>query len=140
MHELKHDTFSAQSVPFYRCKLPVGDYSLPPERAVDTKANMQEIAQNIGGTRDEHERFRNELKFAQALGTKLYILIENEEGIRSIQDVCRWYNPRAEYSPKAIQGLQLAKAMATMQERYGCTFLFCSPEEAGAKIVELLKR
>ena len=139
-HELKHSFFNTHNVPFYRCKLAVGDYALPPERAVDTKASMQEIAQNIGGTREEHERFRNELKLAQALGTQLYILIENEDGIRSISDVPRWRNPRTEYSVRAIQGPQLAKAMATMQERYGCTFLFCRPEEAGEYITRILTR
>ena len=139
-HELKHTGFDRLHIPFCRCKLPVGDYALPPERAVDTKASMQEIAQNIGGTREEHARFRNELKLAQQLGTKLYILVENEDGITSIADVARWMNPRLEYSLKAIQGPQLAKAMTTMQDRYGCTFLFCRPEEAGEKIVELLTR
>ena len=139
-HEQKHVFFDTQCVPFIRCKLPVGDYALPPERAVDTKASMQEIAQNIGGTREEHERFRNELKLAQALGTKLYILVENTDGIKCIQDVVRWHNPRTEFSLKAIQGPQLAKAMVTMQSRYGCVFLFCRPEEAGEYIVRILRQ
>ena len=139
-HELKHEFFHTHNTSFVRCKLPVGDYALPPAVAVDTKASMQEIAQNIGGTKEEHTRFRNELKLAQELGTKLYILVENEDGIRSIADVPRWRNPRTEFSLKTIQGPQLAKAMATMQDRYGCTFLFCRPEEAGEYIVRILKK
>lgn len=135
-HELKHLWLGLHHIPFYRCKLAVGDYALPPERAVDTKANMQEIAQNIGGA--EHKRFINELKLAQDLGTKLYVLVENEEGIRCVDDVPRWINPRTEYSPNCIQGPRLAKAMRTIEERYGCTFLFCKPEEAAERIVELL--
>ena len=137
-HELKHTVFTRLHIPFYRCKLAVGDYALPPERAVDTKASMQEIAQNIGGTHDEHKRFINELKLAQELGTKLYVLVENEDHIQSIEDVPRWVNPRIDYSPNCIQGPRLAKAMRTIEERYGCTFMFCRPEEAAEKIVELL--
>lgn len=139
-HELKHLWFGLHNIPFYRCKLPVGDYSLPPAVAVDTKASMQEIAQNIGGTAVEHKRFINELKLAQELGTKLFVLVENEEGIESIEDVVRWHNPREDYSPNCIQGPRLAKAMMTIQERYGCTFLFCRPDEAGEMIADLLRK
>lgn len=138
-HEIKHEQFALLHIPFYRCKLPVGDYSLPPERAVDTKASMQEIAQNIGGGYAEHKRFINELKLAKDLGTKLYVLIENEDGIQSIEDVPRWVNPRIEFSPNCIQGPRLAKAMRTIEGRYGCTFLFCRPEDAAERIVRLLR-
>ena len=138
-HELKHEFFGAHKIPFIRCKLPVGDYALPPRRAVDTKASMQEIAQNIGGGGAEHQRFINELKLAKEVGCRLYILVENEDGARSIADVARWRNPRTEYSPRCIQGPRLAKAMATIEERYGCRFRFCRPEAAAEIIVELLR-
>lgn len=137
-HELKHEFFSAHKIPFIRCKLPVGDYALPPRRAVDTKASMSEIAQNIGGGKAEHNRFINELKLAKQIGCELYVLIENEERINTIEDVRRWHNPRLEYSPKAITGERLAKAMHTIQERYGCTFMFCRPEESAEIIIDLL--
>lgn len=35
-------------------------------------------------------------------------------------------------------GEELYKAMATMQEKYGCEFLFCDKRKTGARIVELL--
>lgn len=138
-HDLKHVHFTEMSVPLVRCKLVVGDYALPPERAVDTKANMSEIAQNIGGGKEEHKRFIRELKLAQEIGTKLFVLVENEDGIDDIEGVKRWRNPRTDYSPDCIQGPRLAKAMHTIQERYGCTFLFCRPEEAAEMIVDLLR-
>ena len=137
-HELKHEFFSAHKIPFIRCKLPVGDYALPPRRAVDTKASMQEIAQNIGGGRKEHERFIREIKLARDIGTQLYILVENEDGIEELDEVHAWLNPRTEFSPECIQGPRLEKAMRTIQERYGCTFLFCAPEDAAEMIVDLL--
>lgn len=123
-----------------RCALPFGDYIKTPPVSVDTKASMQEIAQNIGGTSEEHARFRRELVKAKDNGCHLYILIENEDGIRSIDDVARWWNPRLAESPKAITGERLAKAMATMQDRYGCTFVFCPPEKAAGMIYLILER
>ena len=33
---------------------------------------------------------------------------------------------------------RLEKAMRTIQERYGCIFLFCAPEDAAEMIVDLL--
>lgn len=139
-HEIKHAAWAAHGDKLTRCALPCGDYALPPKVSVDTKANMQEIAQNIGGSASEHKRFRRELQKAQDMGTHLYVLVENEEGIRSLGDVASWVNPRLIDSPKAITGERLCKAMATMQERYGVTFLFCSPERAAGLIYYLLER
>lgn len=139
-HELKHKSWDDAGDEVLRCKLPVGDYALPPAVSVDTKASMQEIAQNIGGTAEEHARFRNELKLAQAIGTKLYVLIENTDGITCIDEVAFWENPRLALSSKAITGQRLSRAMKTMQERYGVTFLFCRPAEAGEIIKRLLRK
>lgn len=135
-HDIKHAHLEQMQVPFYRCKLPVGDYALPPAVAVDTKASMQEIAQDICGK--DHARFIREVKLARELGTQLYILVENEDGIEDLKDVPKWENPRTEYSPNCVQGPRLAKAMATIQERYGCVFLFCTPDYAAEMIVDLL--
>lgn len=138
-HELKHAWWAEHNTPLIRCKIPVGDYCLPPTKSIDTKASMSEIAQNIGGGKEEHKRFIRELKLAQEIGTKLFVLVENEDGIEDLDGVSNWHNPRTEYSPNCIQGPRLAKAMHTIQERYGCTFLFCKPEEAAEMIVDLLR-
>ena len=140
-HELKHAYWAEHGVRVFRSKLIVGDYALMPSLAkiVDTKASMAEIAQNIGGGREEHQRFIRELKLAQDLGSKLIVLVENTEGIEDLNDVPRWRNPREEFSPDCIQGPRLAKAMHTIQDRYGCTFLFCKPEEAAETIIDLLR-
>lgn len=138
-HELKHKRFKDHGVIVTRSKIVVGDYCKPPEVSVDTKASIAEIAQNIGGTREEHERFIREIKFAQQLGTKLFILVENDEGIEDIDGVESWHNPREAFSPKCIQGPRLAKAMHTIETRYGCEFRFCSPEKAADVIMDLLR-
>ncbi len=133
-HKIKHAAFEAAGDKLLRCKLPVGDYALFPRIAVDTKADMQEIAQNIGGTAAEHNRFREELKLAREYGCQLIILVENEDGIEELTQVQYWDNPRQAYSEKAIQGPQLMRAMQTMQERYGVIFLFCRPSEAAGAV------
>lgn len=138
-HEIKHEHFAAAGDTLVRCALPAGDYALPPVVSVDTKASMSEIATNIG-TPSDHKRFRAECQKAQDMGTHLYVLVENEEGIRSIQDVARWENPRRFFSPKAINGERLCRAMLTMQERYGVTFVFCRPEQAADYIKKILER
>ena len=116
-HELKHQAMQAAGHRLIRSKVVVGDYCKPPEAAVDTKENMAEIAQNIGGGKREHQRFINEIKLAKDIGCRLYILVENDDGIRSVADVIRWRNPRTDYSPNCIQGPRLAKAMTTIEER-----------------------
>lgn len=135
-HDIKHLSFKNAGVEVVRCKLPWGDYALPPSISVDTKANMDEIAANICGK--EHTRFINECKAAKAAGCQLIILVENDCGISHVSQVHIWQNPRSVYSPKCVQGPRLQRAMQTISKRYGVRFEFCTPEEAGSRIVELL--
>lgn len=130
----------------------LGTYSV----AVDTKENIGEIVNNICGKL--HDRFRDECVLAQNNGVQLYILVENEDGVTCIQDLFKWENPRlyrynkikymhsiGKWSSVKLQkkpptkGETLAKAMITMEKEYGVRFMFCHPNEAGAKVVELLE-
>lgn len=135
-HDIKHACFEQMGVQIIRNKLPFGDYAKAPQISVDTKANMSEIAQNIGS---DHKRFKNECIAAKEAGCKLIILIENTEGIKTVDDVHTWVNPDLVYRPKAITGVRLEKAMKTMNERYGVVFEFCKPDEAAEKILILLQ-
>lgn len=134
-HEVKNHYWSEHGHTIIRCKLPFGDYVQTPTISVDTKQNMLEI---VGNLTTEHVRFREECKLARACGCKLVFLIENDENITCIADVERWKNPRRFTSPKAPAGMQIARAMRTMQERYGVEFQFCTPEEAGKRVIEIL--
>lgn len=137
-HELKHEYFAREGIDVVRTKLLFGDYALFGGKiAVDTKANVEEIAQNIGGA--EHARFREECKLAKRVGGKLIILVENEHGFDSIDAVTAWVNPNFRKTARSIEGPRLAKAMRTMSERYGVEFMFCRPEESGPRILELLE-
>lgn len=136
-HSTKHEWFADNAVELVRCKLPFGDYAPIPQISIDTKENMDEIANNICGK--EHKRFINECKAAKEAGCQLYILIENELGITDLSQVHTWQNPRVIYSPKCVQGDRLQRAMTTIQERYGVRFLFCDPKDSARIITELLK-
>ena len=136
-HNLKHEKFTASGVNLVRCKLPWGDYANIPPVSIDTKNSMDEIAANICGK--EHKRFITECKAAKEAGCKLIILVENTLGISDISEVHTWINPRVIYSPNCVQGARLQKAMETISERYGVTFLFCTPEESAGIITELLE-
>lgn len=135
MHELKHQRFNEMGVELVRNMLPFGDYALPPSISVDTKADMAEIASNIG---TDHQRFKRECIAAKEAGCQLIILVENTDGIKSVDEVHTWINPDVIYRPRAITGERLEKAMKTMHERYGVRFEFCSPEQSAEKIMGLL--
>ena len=162
-HETKHRWFAEHGVMTKRRKLDFGDYMADgSNRSVDTKASVDEIAQNINGK--EHARFRRECERARDAGHRLYILVENGHGYESMGDVVRWTNghcaachlratdkrpdgckpldphgrcPR-HGTLKPIQGARLYKAMETMGNRYGVRFLFCAPQDAARIVCELL--
>lgn len=131
----------------------LGTYNI----VVDTKKDMSEIEGDIIGK--QHARFRDECILAQNNGIKLIILVENKDGIKEIRDVfkftstrrLRWFKiSKAHEMGKMLQvpipakppvsGEQLAKAMLTMQLKYNVEFQFCTPNQAGAKVIELLEK
>lgn len=142
---------------------PAGDYCTKTSNVcVDTKRNVDEIAGNINGK--QHKRFIAECRRAANAGYKLVVLVENELGYERVSDVLRWTNgmcvhcgkraisgktggckpldPRGKCAKsgkmKPIQGTRLAKAMSTIESRYGCRFEFCSPQESAKRICDLL--
>lgn len=180
-HLLKHAWFERNGIYYERYTLPVADYIMANDKvmdvierkqkrgmepkkmdflgtytvAVDTKRDIQELVGNVCGK--EHDRFRDELLLGQNNGIKVYILVENNSGVREVRDLFRWQNPRlARYnkikfmhsrgymldtqlpSQPPTSGQTLAKALLTMEKKYGCTFVFCTPQESGKRIIELL--
>lgn len=104
-----------------------------------------------------HGFFHRGLIRSQVRGTKLYVLVENKDGVKSVKDLFSWVNPallryrRIQHkksegkwqsvplaSKEPMKGEYLAKACLTMELKYGVKFEFCTPEEAGAKVIELL--
>jgi ribosome-associated protein len=139
-HEHKREWWSRNGFALVRSKIAFGDYCLPPEVAVDTKASIAELAYDID---QEHARFRRELVGARDAGCKLYVLVENDDGVTSLSDLAGWMESQEDFAQRVqakrrLKGDRLAKACATMEERYGATFLFCAPEEAARMVSELL--
>lgn len=140
-HEAKHEWWREHDVALVRSKLAFGDYCLPPAVAVDTKASLFELASNIDA---EHARFRRELVGARDAGVKLVVLVENEDGVTDLDTLSRWRESdvdyrRRKFAQRRIEGARLAKACATMEQRYGVRFLFCAPEDAARIVTEILE-
>lgn len=135
LHQTKNDYWSECGDTVIRCKLAFGDYAEPPKIAVDTKQNLLEIATNMCGAGAERKRFREECKAAKNAGCKLVFLIE----YRSVKEPAELIGRKIRLmSKKIIEGEQLYTAMVTMSERYGCTFEFCDPKDAGQRIKDIL--
>lgn len=132
--------FSQQNVQYYISKLYVGDYmSLDnPKLVIDRKQNLNEICSNVGSSAANHERFKRELLRANEVGIKVIVLIEHGHGVKTLEDVQLWDNPRLKESPKATDGIKLFKILKTMQKRYNVEFVFCDKDETGKRILELL--
>ena len=157
-HAIKHKWFEEHGIEIRRTKLYCGDYTLPTNQSVcvDTKQGCEELISDICGK--QHERFRAECQRAKEAGIQLYILVENcgwvmKSGNKNIvcptildlSELHLWINKRLflwrngkQLYPSATRGITLQKACMTMEKKYGCKFLFCTPEESGAKIIELL--
>jgi hypothetical protein len=147
--------FKMQGINVVRSKLYAGDYALLTDMSVvvERKKDMLEIANCICG--NSHERFRNEIIRCKENNIKLYILIEDEY-IYNINGVKYYQCPRYKSNQyKVIDGKKvlvhrkgekhsqvnfetLGKAMKTMEEKYGCTFVFAKRVDFGKKVVELL--
>lgn len=141
-HRHKADYFEQVGEGVVRCALPVGDYQRPAKVAVDTKKDIIELATCL---KADHDRFARECKKARELGTVLVILVENEDGVRSLADLESWVEPAKSFdkrnrSGKAVRyaGSSLAKACESMHRAYGVMFGFCSPIESGERILAIL--
>lgn len=158
-HSGKHrnvdEGLAAKGIKTVRTKLYVGDVARLDDMTVsiDLKQGLQECYWNII---QQHRRFVAECKRAQEAGIRLIILCQ-ESGIGSVQDVANWQNPRllkwmklrdahragkrmkeqlAPYPP--VSSERLSKAMQTISERYGVEWRFCDKSETAKKICELL--
>lgn len=133
-HQQKHIGFEDLGVDLLRCKLPFGDYALPPAVSVDTKENLEEIAGNLCGSMKERDRFICECKAAAAAGCQLVIMVETEHdgSLLDLGDIRIG-------SGKVVTGLQLYRAMTAVSGRYGVRFVLVRPEDAAKEIMKLLE-
>ena len=121
----------------------------------DSKNSILELAQDI---QSDHARFRDSLILCQNNNIKLYIVVENKgsylnakktiwnQDIHSIRELFSWKNPRAfifkggkQLYPNCAKGEWIAKCCLTMEKKYGCKFVFCTPEESAKVILDILE-
>lgn len=154
-HAISHITryFDMNNIKYYTNKLLVGDWQNlhNPTIIIDRKMSLIEVQSNIT---NQHIRFRNELILAQENGIKLIVLIE-ENQIKTLEDVRdKYVNPRMKQWSMArnkalkkglefkqrppLSGKQIYEILNTMEQKYGCKFMFCRKEEMAKKIIELL--
>ena len=130
-------TFEKYNIVHFKSKLPCGDYcNLDNARfCIDRKQSLFEVCNNVC---QDNTRFIEELKRAQKLGIKLVFLVEHSAGIKSLEDVQEWKNPRLKTSPLAVSGERLYKILSVLEKTYNTKFYFCSKAETGEFIIKLL--
>ena len=93
----------------------------------------------------------------QYFRSKMYVgdyqSLDNPRLVIDAKGVTFWQNPRKYQirwktvngkrvkdviSAKAVDGNQLYKSLCTIRDRYGVSFIFCTKEETGQKIIEIL--
>lgn len=138
-HTLKNEYWHRSGAMVVRCRLPFGDYVKVPSIAVDTKADIYEIASNL---ENDHGRFRKECIEAERHGCQLVILVENNDGVRTLSDLEKWTETsehfKARNGKRRYMGARLVKTMSTMSERYGVRFEFCTPNESPQRVLDIL--
>ena len=129
--------FEAAGVRVIRTKLWVADYQLfdNPHLVVDRKQNLSELCNNVV---QDHARFRSELIRAQEVGISVVVLVEHGGGIKSLEDVPNWVNPRLKVSPLAVSGERLYKILKAMEYTYKVRFEFCTKAQTGKRILQIL--
>ena len=129
--------FEAAGVRVIRTKLWVADYQLfdNPHLVVDRKQNLSELCNNVV---QDHKRFRDELIRAQEVGISVVVLVEHGGGIKSLEDVPNWVNPRLKVSPLAVSGERLYKILKAMEYTYNVRFEFCTKAQTGKRILQIL--
>ena len=129
--------FEAAGARVIRTKLWVADYQLfdNPHLVVDRKQNLSELCNNVV---QDHKRFRDELIRAQEVGISVVVLVEHGGGIKSLEDVPNWVNPRLKVSPLAVSGERLYKILKAMEYTYKVRFEFCTKAQTGKRILQIL--
>ena len=130
--------FKKQGIVHISSKLYVGDYMnlANPMVVIDRKQNLLEVSTNLI---QQHDRFLNEIRRANTAGIKIIFLVEHGYGIKSLDDVKEWQNPRLNESKFAVSGERLHKMISMLIANKGVEFVFCDKHQTGAKIIELLE-
>ena len=130
--------FDRQGVKYVRRALNFADYFNPdrPDVIIDRKQNLLETANCCV---QDRKRFLREVERCNRAGCHMIVLIEHSNRIRTLEDVIGWKNPRLKVSPLAVSGDRLFRIMKQLELTYGIEWQFCSKQQTGKKIIELLR-
>jgi len=137
--------FKDNKISYKREKIDEGDYTAiitaRPEMGiqrnlyfkvgVERKNSIDELAGNLAEKTDSRDdiRLERELMRAKAKGIKMFLVIEEFNGLNHI----RTNDYRSLYSPKAFEG-----KLSSIQDKYFNDTIFCHSEQAGLEIFRKL--
>lgn len=137
--------FKDNKIPYKRQTINEGDYTAiitaRPEMGiprdlyfkvgVERKNSIDELAGNLAEKTDSRDdiRLERELIRAKAKGIKMFLIIEEFNGLNHI----RTNDYRSLYKPKAFEG-----KLSSIQDKYFNDTIFCHPEQSGLEIFRKL--
>ena len=106
---------------------------------IDLKADLVEVAGNIAGTKQQHERFKREIARGKELGCKRFVVLIREP-LGSLEAVNTWKSPVLKNGTPIVRRSPTAlyKTMVTMAQRYGIEWKFTNRMGAGQDIIDIL--
>lgn len=109
--------------------------------AQNNNVKLYILVENIGGEIGNTGIYNQTITRLEDLHSwknpRLFIMKNSDEVIGTYKNGRPMYRKVQKY-PKATKGEQLMKCCMTMEKKYGVTFVFCKPSEAGQKVLELL--
>ena len=133
------DYFESIGQKYIVSKMISGDYQdvNSVETLIDLKQShgdgLAELCANLTKT-NNHQRFRNELARAYDIGCRRFVVLIVSSKVDCVDGIHTWENKRGQVKPETLE-----KIVKTFIERYGVEVQFCKKNEAGAKILEILK-
>lgn len=135
------DYFEAVGIKYEIAKLDFGDYmdAYRPEIVIDRKQNIAELAKNVVGK--DRDRFVRELERAQAAGSKMIILVEQNRykdrdrwiSVKEPADLMLWSSPHTK-----IRGERVFRSVSSLIHKYGISVRFCDKRSTGKEIIRIL--
>ena len=126
------DYWDKKKVPYFTRKLDIGDYSaqlgdmtLEKYVVIERKRNLDEICGNLSADRD---RFEREFLRAKAIGTKVFLIIEN----------ATWTDIYLQNYRSQLTAKSLVASLMSWQVRFNITIIFCAPENTPRLIYQIL--
>lgn len=135
------DYFETVGIKYEIAKLDFGDYMdvYRPGLVIDRKQNIAELAKNVVGK--DRDRFVRELERAQAAGSKMVILVEQNKykdrdrwiSVKEPADLMLWSSPHTK-----IRGERVFRSVSSLIHKYGISVRFCDKRSTGKEIIRIL--